>query len=133
MFGYTLVKKENKLLVKAKCWICGKKFYVIVRLKDRKILTKCFHSHLHKRYFLKWTYPYNKEVWDNYSKPWYKKLFMKEEVYFSKKLSKPLWLWKILGCCKFSRWIVYNIWTLFFGHAKIEYWECPKDANREDD
>lgn len=133
MFGYRLVSDKHKLVMKPNCIICGRKFYVTVRLKDGKIETNCFHSKLHKRYFLKWTYELDNNFLDNFGKPWYKRLFIKEKVHFDKKFSRPLWLWKTLGCCRPMRWLVYNIWMLIFGWSKIEYWECPRCANRKDD
>jgi len=129
MFGWTIVKKEHELLMKPKCWICGKKFYVRVRLKDRKITTKCYHSYIHKRWFLKWYYPIE-NLRDFMPLPWYKKLITKESVSFDKKVN---FIWRILGCCRLTRQITYHIWKIIWGRATLQYWECFSCSNRKDD
>ena len=92
---------------KHRCWICGENFLIRVRIKDRKIISKCFYSRLSKHFFLNWVYG-----WED------------ETVYFNNTF------WKIIGYTKLQRWIIYKIWYLFKGWQKIDYYECKNCCSK---
>jgi hypothetical protein len=115
-------------IIKKDCWICGKEFNVKIRLSNGKIITKCFHNHLKKRYFTAWGYGID-SFYDALL-PWYKRIFKKERVWFDPEYPK---IWRILGCCKLTRWLIYNTYGKWIQREKVEYWECVECANRKDD
>lgn len=112
-----LHETRHNIIKSEKCWICGKSFRVIVRKKDGKILSKCFHGELHKYYLNFWCYQLNKNK--------------KGKIILTPVFKNNLW--KVLAYTKLQRWIISNIWDLFYERKRISYWECPDCANRKDD
>ena len=114
-------KMSNVISIEKQCIICGKMFDVIIDKENGEIITNCFHNYLRSHIFLGWTYEFrggktifNRNVEDGF------KIRFKNNYY------------RVVGFCKWSRDIYYYVWKLFH-RGKVEYWECPRCSNREDD
>ena len=95
------------------CIVCGKIFKVRINKEDGKIRTKCFYSLMSKHYFTKWGYIFDNVNGDVVTKMHYKN-----------------WFWRLVGLTTVQRYIVYEVWKLFYGRKKIEYWECGECIKR---
>jgi len=98
--------------VEKSCIVCGDNFKVRIRKSDGKIMSKCFYSPMQKYFLDGWGY----QIKDYKAEDKWNRKNLK--VHFKNRL------WKIIAYTKPQRWIVSNIWWLFKGWQKIEYWEC---------
>lgn len=117
MTFYKLPKTTETFTTKEQCILCGKKFDVVVRLSDKRILTKCFHGRLKKRYFMGWVYellPKPKgRKWD---------IIRDTKIRFKNKF------WKVIAYTKPQQEVIYFFWKLLFGWQRWDYWECETCA-----
>jgi len=104
-----VIKGERKV-----CWLCGKGFLFQYDPFTKEILGDCYYSHLKAKYFLGWSYTI-KDVDD-----------------FTLKVQFKNKYYKILGFTKIQREIYFFLWCLF-NRRKVEYFECPECAVRDDD
>lgn len=112
-----MIETKHNIIKEEKCCICGKKFRVIIRKIDGKILTDCFHNYLPKHFFTKHMLEMNRNE--------------KGEIIFT-----DVWdntFWKIILYTKFQRNIFNFFWNIFYGRQRWEMWECPTCSNRKDD
>lgn len=99
-------------VVKASCWICGKKFKVKI-VSTGKIMSKCFHSLIHPELwsFRWWTY----QILDT------KRGILDEK---NTKICFKNNFYKIMGFCGTTREVLYFIWKLIHKRKSTRYWEC---------
>src|SRR3990172_2065867 len=86
------------------CACCGKKFHVKRRNSDRRIMSKCWHSYLRKYIFMGWAYSM---VYDE------KKKEYESDGLFTKNVHFRNIFYRIIGFCKPTRWIYYELLEFF--------------------